>query len=108
MMRLTLLTAAMALLTSIAVAKDYVATITWVPNDGDDVTGYRVYSYPDGVKTLLYEGTDTIFETPIVAPTVYSVAAYNDFGESEVVPRVAMVPQVAPKIIEYRVIVQEM
>jgi hypothetical protein len=105
-MRRLLLALLVAITAGVAIARDYTATIFWTASDDPTVTGYRVYRYVDGTPETLYDGPDTIFETSISAPTVFSVSAYNDVGESDVVPRIAAVPTAPkPATVEFRVTV---
>lgn len=104
MCRLIVLVLLLLAALGIAVARDYTATITWAPNEGETVQGFRVYAYTDGEKTLLYDGQDTIYETTISKPTVFGVVAYNEYGESDVVPRAAIVPEIPPNAVRFEVI----
>lgn len=99
--------AALLFLSAHTSAKDYTVTINWAPNEGEAVDGYRVYEYIDGQKFMRYEGQDTVYEQNQSEPTVFGVVAYNQYGESEVVPRVVLIPQERPQSLQFRVIVSE-
>lgn len=72
----------------------------------DDCGGYRVYKYENGEKLLLQEGYQTFFETEISESIVLGVAAYNDAGESEVIPRLVVIEKPKPAIVKITVEVE--
>ena len=61
---------------------------------------FHKYEYKNGEKLLLQEGSQTSFETEISESIILGVAAYNDHGESEVIPRIAVVEKEKPKPIQ--------
>ena len=72
----------------------------------DDCDGFRVYEYKDGEKLLLQESSQTAFETEISESIVLGVAAYNDAGESEVIPRLVVIEKPKPQIVKITVEVE--
>ena len=77
---------------------------TWSPCD--DCDGFRVYQYKSGEKILLQESSQTSFETEISESIILGVAAYNDAGDSEVIPRLVVIEKPKPAIVKITVEVE--
>lgn len=72
----------------------------------DDCDGYRVYQYKDGEKILLQESTELSFQMETQESIVLGVAAYNDVGDSEVIPRLVVIEKPKPAIVKITVEVE--
>ncbi len=72
---------------SFAVAQSLVITID--AELSETTLGWRVYKYTDGVKELVYEGQESQIKLPHTHSAIYSVVSYNEYAESEEVPRIA-------------------
>lgn len=68
-----------------------VAVITWEDVLGPNTEGYRVYEYIEGRKILRYEGQKTEYRQDLDTSTVFGVATYNQFSESEIIPRAVII-----------------
>lgn len=77
---------------------------TWA--EADNATGYRVYEFKDGEKILLQESPQLSYESEINESIVIGVAAYNDVGESEIIPRLVLVEKPKPQIVKITVEVE--
>lgn len=67
------------------------AVITWDDVLGPNTEGYRVYEYIKGRKILRYEGRETEYRQELQNSTVFGVATYNQFSESDVIPRAVII-----------------
>lgn len=72
----------------------------------DDCDGYRVYQYKNGEKLLLQESAETTFNMETQESIVLGVAAYNDAGDSEVIPRLVVIEKPKPAIVKITVEVE--
>lgn len=87
----------------VCVASADTVIISWSPSE--EVTGYRVYQY-DPEKRMVYEGTDTSYTQEQEESTVFGVAAYNEHGESEIIPRLVHIPKRRPTTVTFTVEVE--
>lgn len=77
------------------------AVISWSSSERAD--GYRVYKFVDGEKILLAETLELTHTEKFDEPTVFGVSAFNEYGESEIIPRAVFPKNLDPEMVKYQV-----
>ena len=81
-------------------------TISWQDVLDANTLGYRVYEYRDDSKILRYEGIDTQYIQVIEESTVFGVASFNEYSESEVIPRAVILEKPEPTRVSWTITVE--
>jgi|DEB0MinimDraft_6_1074348.scaffolds.fasta_scaffold390349_1 hypothetical protein len=79
------------------------AVISWTASERAE--GYRVYKF-NPEKTLLIETTELTHTEDFFEPTVFGVTVFNEYGESEIVPRAVFPIIKKPKTINFQITVE--
>ena len=80
------------------------AIIRWSSSERAD--GYRVYKFVDGEKIQLAETSELTHTETFNEPTVFGVSAFNEYGESEIIPRAVFPIIQKPKTINFQITVE--
>jgi hypothetical protein len=81
-------------------------TIRWQDVLDANTLGYRVYEYRDDSKILRYEGIDTQYIQVIEESTVFGVASFNEYSESQVIPRAVILEKPEPARVSWTITVE--